>query len=254
MTTPAKLEIIPLLGFPQLDKPCNLGELVAASLNENQLAPQQGDVLVVAHKIISKAEGAVVDLTTVTPSDKAIEMAEQTGKEPELVEVILSQSTKIVRQGHGVIICENLLGLICANAGVDRSNAGEDKVVLLPENPDQSANQLRQTLKSQFDVDVAVLVADTHGRPWREGAIGMCIGLSGADPFVDYRGRHDLYDYEMQTEVECVADELCAAATLLMGQGNEGIPLVLVKGAKLTLDHQATSDGLLRDPERDLFR
>jgi len=254
MTTPARLEIVPLLDFPQLEAPCHLGELVVASLKENQLTPRQGDALVVAHKIISKAEGAVIDLNTITPSEKAIDIAQQTGKEPEMIEVILGQSKKIVRQGHGVIICENLLGLICANAGVDRSNAGEDKVVLLPENPDRSANQLRQYLKAEYEVDIAVFVADTHGRPWREGAIGMCIGLSGADPFLDYRGQHDLYDYEMQTEIECVADELCAAATLLMGQGNEGIPLVLIKGANLSIDSKASSDGLLRDPERDLFR
>ena len=254
MSAPAKLELVPLCGFPLLEAPAELGELVDACLETNGLVLQDGDVLVLAHKIVSKAEGRVVALSSVTPSARAVALARQTGKEPELVEVILAESKRVVRQAHGVLICENVLGLLCANAGVDRSNAGDDHVVLLPKDPDASARALRRALHHRCGVDVAVLVADTHGRPWREGAVGLCMGMAGMAPFVDYRGRQDLYDYEMQTEVECVADELCAAATLVMGQGCEGIPLALVRGFVFSPEDKATSKLLLRDPARDLFR
>lgn len=254
MNAPAKLEIMPLLEFPRVDSPCDFNGLVVSCFRHNRLTPQAGDVIVAAHKIISKAEGRVVDLNTVIPSTQALDLAGKTQKDPALVEVILSESKRVVRAADGVIICEHRLGFICANAAVDRSNAGEHKVVLLPQDPDRSARNLCNALKAEFNADVAVLVADTHGRPWREGAAGLCIGLAGMEPFVDYRGQMDLYAYEMQTEVECVADELCAAGTLLMGQGAEGIPLVLVRGAHVQLTSQAPYAPLLRDPKRDLFR
>jgi coenzyme F420-0:L-glutamate ligase/coenzyme F420-1:gamma-L-glutamate ligase len=253
MSNSSGLSIIPIQNFPLLETPCELGPLVVEALKKNNLSPQSGDVLVVAHKIISKAEGAVVDLDQVKPSANAIELAKRTDKDPALVEVILQQSKKIVREVHGVLICENHLGLICANAGVDRSNAGAHQAVMLPQDPDHSARQLHQALHQAFDVNLPILVADTHGRPWREGAVGICIGIAGMDPFLDYRGTQDLYDYEMQTEIECVADELCAAATLVMGQGNEGVPLALIRGLKVT-HQESSSELLLRDPNRDLFR
>lgn len=254
MSSPRKMEIVPLADFPLVNGPCDLGALVVACLKQNQQALQQGDVLVVAHKVVSKAEGRIVYLNTVSPSAHALELAQLTGKEPALLEVILSQTRRIVRQSSGVILCENQLGIVCANAGVDRSNAGEDRAVLLPQDPDRSARALRQAVEEAFQVRAGVLVADSHGRPWREGAVGLCIGLSGIHPFIDYRGRRDLYRYQMQSEIECVADELCAAATLVMGQAQEGIPLALVRGAPVTLDEAATAAALLRDPARDLFR
>lgn len=254
MTPPAALEIHPVPGFPQLDAPCALGPLVAGVLARAGLTPRQGDLLVVAHKIVSKAEGHVVALATVTPSPNALALAEATGKDPRLVEVILSQSVRVVRQVRGVLICENHLGLICANAGVDRSNAGPERAVMLPKDPDASARALGAALRQAFGIQVPVLIADTHGRPWREGAVGLCIGLWGMDPFTDYRGRQDLYGYEMQSEIECAADELCAAATLVMGQAQEGVPLALVRGFRASALPSASGRALLRPAERDLFR
>jgi len=251
---PVKLEVFPVTGVPRVDAPCALAPLVLEALRKNELCPKTGDVLVVAHKLISKAEGRVVTLSKVEPSPQALSLAQHTGKAPELIEVILSESKRIVRQAKGVIICENRLGVICANAGVDRSNAGADQVVLLPKRPDRSARLLKDAIEAAHHTTIAVLVADTHGRPWREGAVGLCIGLAGVSPFTNYRGRSDLYDYEMQTKVECVVDELCAAATLVMGQGQEGIPLVLIRGAGVSLDPEACFQTLLRPADKDLFQ
>lgn len=254
MSAPCKLEILPLSHFPLVNGPCDLGALVVACLKRNRITLRQGDVLVLAHKVVSKAEGRIVDLGAVSPSARALELAQATGKEPALLEVILSQTKRIVRQSSGVILCENHLGIVCANAGVDRSNAGENQAVLLPQDPDRSARALCHSLEVAFQVKVGVLVADSHGRPWREGAVGLCIGLAGIHPFIDYRGRRDLYCYQMQSEIECIADELCAAATLVMGQAQEGIPLALVRGAPVQLDDASSAASLLRDPARDLFR
>jgi len=248
------LQLLPLRRFPRIDRPFDLGEKMVACLQTQALFPRPGDVLVVAHKIISKAEGAVVDLATVTPSENALKIAARTDKDPALVEVILRESNRVVRQAGGVLICEHRLGMICANAGVDRSNAGVGQAVLLPKDPDRSAAELGNALKDTFGSDIGVLVADTHGRPWREGATGVCIGLAGIHPFLDYRGCMDLYDYEMQTEIECLADEICAAATLVMGQGHEGLPAVLLRGGNFATDPAASAGGLLREQKRDLFR
>ncbi len=248
------LAITPMAGFPRLDGPADLGRVLIDCLRDNAITPRAADVLVLAHKVVSKAEGRVIDLEKIAPSPRAQQLAAKTGKDPRMVEVILRESKRVVRAAGGVVITENRLGLICANAGVDRSNAGPHQAVLLPEDPDASARALRAALESAFGVAPPVLIADTHGRPWREGATGLCIGLSGIDPFHDYRGTHDLYDYEMQSEVECVADELCAAATLVMGQGDEGIPAALVRGLTLPLDEASSARQLLREPGRDLFR
>ena len=254
MTAPRALAVVPVPGFPQLDEPCELGPVVVETLRRAGLAPEAGDVLVIAHKVVSKAEGRVVALDGVSPGPEAVRLAAATDKDPRLVEVILSQTARVVRQARGALICENRLGLISANAAVDRSNAGLERAVLLPENPDASARALGGALRAAFGVRVPVLIADSHGRPWREGAVGVCIGLWGMDPFIDFRGRHDLYGYEMQSEVECAADELCAAATLVMGQAGEGVPLARVRGFPYKASETARGRDLLRPAERDLFR
>lgn len=248
------IAIAPVENFPLLTGPAELAPLVIRCLREEDVTLQDGDVLVVAHKVISKAEGRVVALADVKPSSRARELAARAAKDPRLVELILRESVRLVRAEGGVLICETRHGLICANAGVDRSNAGPDHAVLLPVDPDASARRLRTALQQAFGIELAVLVADSHGRPWREGAVGLCIGLAGLEPFRDYRGCRDLFAYEMRTEIECLADELCAAATLVMGQGEEGVPLALVRGFPWKTSTSASARDLLRPPERDLFR
>ena len=188
----------------------SLPDLIVAALRERGPRPEDGDVLVVAQKIVSKAEGSVVDLRDVTPSAEAVRLAGLGGKDPRLVEVILRESKRVVRAQGGVLITEHRLGYISANAGVDHSNAGigPEVVTLLPRDPDASARALREAVRAAFGVSVAVLVNDSHGRPHREGAVGVCIGAAGLEPLLSLVGRPDRYGYTMRTSVEAVADEL----------------------------------------------
>lgn len=253
---PTRLEALAVPGFPLISGPCDLGAVVVRVLRRAGLGfiPQRGDVLVLAHKVVSKAEGRVVPLKAVVPGPRAQALARAVGKDPRLVELVLREARRVVRAVPGVLIAEHRLGVICANAGVDRSNAGPGRVVLLPEDPDRSARRVRRAVIQAWGAQVGVLIADTHGRPWREGAVGLCLGVAGLAPLLDLRGEPDLFGVELASSVEGVADELCAAATLVMGQGGEGVPLVLIRGFCGRPDPQASSDQLLRPPERDLFR
>lgn len=230
----------------------DLGAWAADALQSAGLRLREGDVLVVAHKVVSVAEGRVVPLAQVQPSEAAVHWAQRTGKDPRLVELILQESVEVVRARPGLLITRHRLGFVCANGGVDRSNAGPDCAVLLPTDPDASARRMQQALRQHFGCTVAVLVADTHGRAHREGAVGVCVGLAGLEPLSDHRGRRDLYGYVLTSSVEAVADELASAATLLMGQADEGRPLVLVRGWQARGDGSARE--LVRPPEHDLFR
>ena len=244
-----------LAGIPDVRPGMSLPDLLIAALEQADLRPIRGDVLVVAQKIVSKAEGSLVDLAGVTPGEEAKRLAREADKDPRLVEVILRESTRVVRVHRGVLITEHRLGFICANAGVDHSNVGADGeiVSLLPRDPDASARAIREGVRRAFDVPLAVIVNDTHGRPHREGAVGVCIGAAGLDPLLSLVGRPDRYGYTLRTSVEAVADELAAAATLLQGQCDEGTPAVLIRGLALP-DGPGGALRLLRDPERDLFR
>jgi len=256
--TRATLTAVP--HFPEVGPGTDLPAVIVRALRAADLAPVSGDALVVAQKIVSKAEGSVVDLTAVRPGPDALRLARTIDKDPRLVEVVLRESTGVVRAQHGVLITEHRLGFVCANAGVDHSNVGlgPDVVSLLPRDPDASARAIREALRAAFDVSVAVLINDSHGRPHREGAVGVCIGAAGLSPVVSLVGRPDLYGYTMRTSTEAVADELAAAATLLQGQCAEGTPVVLLHGLALAAPDANTEEAgaapLRRDPARDLFR
>ncbi|MCR4404441.1 MAG: coenzyme F420-0:L-glutamate ligase [Candidatus Acetothermia bacterium] len=249
-----RLEIWGIEGFPILTGPCDLPREIVAALGRARLPLDHGDVLVVTHKIVSKAEGRVVELGEIEPSPQARELAARTEKDARLVEVILGETEEILRAERGHLIVEQRAGYICANAGVDRSNSGGlGRVALLPEDPDRSAREIRERIREDLGKELAVLISDTHGRPWRNGAIGLCIGLAGMEPLLDLRGNSDLFGYKMTSSIECVADELAAAATLVMGQCDEGIPLALIKGLAFA-PKTGSARQILRAKEKDLFR
>jgi len=247
--------LVALAGIPDIRPGMSLPDVLVAVLGDGGLRPAEGDVLVVAQKIVSKAEGSVVDLAEVTPREEAVRVAREAAKDARLIEVILRESTQILRLQRGVLITEHRLGFICANAGVDHSNVGlgSEVVSLLPRDPDRSAEAIREAVRKTFGVAIAVIINDTHGRPHREGAVGVCIGAAGLDPLLNLVGRPDLYGYTLRTSVEAVADELAAAATLLQGQCDEGTPAVLIRGIPVPAGPGGAAR-LIRDPSRDLFR
>jgi coenzyme F420-0:L-glutamate ligase/coenzyme F420-1:gamma-L-glutamate ligase len=221
---------------------------------------QVGDILVIAQKIVSKAEGRLVRLADVVPDAEAERVAEIVGKDARHVQVVLSDSREQIRVRRGLLVVEQKSGWICANAGVDRSNVetaanGDEYLALLPADADASAAQLRQQLAALTGVAPAVIINDSHGRPWRSGTVGVCIGCAGLPPIWDQRGLHDLFGYELQSSEECIADELAAAASLIMGQSNEGQPVVVIRGYQLPADTTpATARTIQRPAHMDAFR
>lgn len=235
----------------------DLAVLIAAALRAGGPMPQAGDVLVVAQKIVSKAQGRYVDLATVQPSPRALSLAEETQKDPRAVEVILSESIRVVRSRPGLLICEHRLGFIMANAGVDRSNLGPpdetERVLLLPRDPDASAAALRGRLRAEFDLDIAVVINDSFGRPWRLGTVGVAIGAAGLPSIVDLRGQPDLFGRNLEVTVIGFADEIAAAASLIMGQADEARPVVLVRGLDWS-EPALPAASIVRPLFEDLFR
>ncbi len=227
------IQIIALTGIPLIQPGDDLAQLLGDAIARAG-GLHARDVVVLAQKIVSKAEGRYVDLETVTPSDQARAVALQCEKDPRLIEVILSESSAVVRVRPGLIITRHRLGFISANAGVDRSNVapdGIDRVLMLPENPDRSAQQIRSILRDRFGFDLGVIIADSHGRPHRMGTVGVAIGLSGLPGVEDWRGRQDLFGYTLQHTEVGTADQIAAAATLMLGQAAEAIPAAIVRGA-----------------------
>ena len=242
--------LIPVEGFPEVRPDDDLEALVAGAVGDTL---RSGDVLVVTHKIMSKAEGRLVDLGSVEPSALAKEYAVRWAKDPRQIEVVLRESRRVVRMDRGVVISETRHGFVCANAGVDASNVpGEDTVCLLPVDPDRSAARLREALRRRLGVEVAVVVSDSFGRAWRFGITDVAIGVSGMDPLADYRGQNDPHGYPMEASVLAVADELAAAAELVMGK-TDGVPVAIVRGYAYGRD-AGTGQDLLMPPERDMFR
>jgi coenzyme F420-0:L-glutamate ligase/coenzyme F420-1:gamma-L-glutamate ligase len=226
------IEIVPLTGIPLVQPGDDLARLLGDAIARAG-GLRDRDVLVIAQKIVSKAEGRYADLDQITPSLRAIEIARQCDKDPRLIEVILSESVEVVRLRPGLIITRHRLGFVSANAGVDRSNVapeGVDRVLLLPLDPDRSAARIRATLRDRCGVDPAVIIADSHGRPHRIGTVGVAIGLSGLPGVEDWRGRKDLFGYTLQHTEVGLADQIASAATLLLGQAAESIPAVIVRG------------------------
>ncbi len=256
------LHLYGITGLPLVRPGDDLAELLATAMRGLGLRLLQDDVVVVAHKVVSKAEGRLVNLQTVEPSPAAVKLAGESGKDPRLCELILRESRRVVRVRPGLIIAEHRLGFVCANAAIDRSNAAGDDpvVVLLPEDPDESARRLRHDLYRHTGVAPAVVIADSHGRPFREGAVGVCIGVAGLHPLLREAGRQDLYGYTLQSSEEAVADELAAAATLVMGQSAQGVPAVVVRGlfdareaGELLGFREASARALLRPKHKELF-
>ncbi len=256
---PKQLTYFALQGIPQIKSGDHLPEIIYAAIASNGLCLQDGDILILAQKIVSKAEGRLVNLTTVQPSTKAIELAEYLGKRPELVELILQESNEVVRTRPGTIIVEHKSGFICANAGIDHSNVkgtwgkDEDWVLLLPEDSDLSAAVIRSELEVLSGTRLGVIIIDSHGRAWRNGVLGTTIGASGLPALLDMRGEEDMYQYKLRVTTIATADELAAGGSLMMGQASEGTPVVLARGFPYPL-REGNAQELIRKKEFDLFR
>jgi coenzyme F420-0:L-glutamate ligase/coenzyme F420-1:gamma-L-glutamate ligase len=252
-----RLQIIGLPGMPLVQPGDNLDALAISALVDAAIAPEPGDVLVVAQKIVSKAENRFVDVATVTPSAEAKKLAAETGKSAPFCEVVLSESKRIVRHRENLIIAEHRLGFVMANAGIDHSNVapgdGRELVLLLPADPDASARALREQLVAAYGVPIAVIISDSFGRPWRRGTVGIAIGAAGLPAIIDWRGHPDLFGRPLEVTETGFADEIAAAASLIMGQANEAMPMVLVRGLHW-IAPEAEAAALVRPPEHDLFR
>jgi coenzyme F420-0:L-glutamate ligase/coenzyme F420-1:gamma-L-glutamate ligase len=249
------VEIIAVENLPLIVKGDDLAELICNAAEKQNTPIQEKDILVITHVAVSKAEGNVVNLDEVSPSERAKEIARETDKDPALVEAILRETKEIVRMRRNSLITETKNGIVCANAGVDRSNIeGERNIVLLPKDPNASAQKIRQKIKTLTGCDVAVIVSDTHGRPFRMGEINVAIGVAGIKPIRDRRGEKDLFGYVLRIKRTAVADELSSAAELVIGQADEGIPAAIIRGYKYQTTENASATKLTRPKEKDLFR
>jgi coenzyme F420-0:L-glutamate ligase/coenzyme F420-1:gamma-L-glutamate ligase len=247
-----EVRIIGVTGIPEISAGDDLPSLIAAAAARQGLEAATGDVFVIAQKVVSKAEGRVVRLDSVEPSPAAREWAALYDKDARMVEVVLNESRRIVRMERGVIISETHHGFVCANAGVDASNTAEGTVVLLPEDPDASARMIQAALEQAFGAQVAVIVSDTFGRPWREGLVNVALGIAGIAPLVDYRGQPDSHGRPLRVTVIAVADEIASAAELVMGK-SDAVPVAVVRGFGYS-GRAASGRELVRPPDLDLFR
>ena len=262
------LTLTPLIRIPFIRRDDNLADILIKSLSDSNIVVQDDDILVIAQKIVSKAEGRAVNLNTVSPSQRAQELALEINKDSRLVELILQESNEVLRTRPGVIIVEHRLGFVCANAGIDHSNVGssipdgesaegatvgDDWVLLLPENPDGSAQTLHRQMREKTGKQIGILIIDSHGRAWRNGTVGIAIGMACLPGIEDLRGKPDLFGYTLQVTQVGVADELAAAASLVMGQAAEGTPAVHVRGFPYPLRESSLRE-LIRPKDQDLFR
>ena len=248
-----------LKDIPFINQGDDLADIIDNSMHKSNLALENNDILVLTQKIVSKAEGRMVNLASITPGESALELALRTEKDPRLVELILNESKSILRTRPGTIIVEHKLGFICANAGIDHSNvagkgvSSEEMVLLLPKDPDLSAEGIRRKLERLSGKRIGILIIDSHGRAWRNGTVGISIGMSGIPGLLDERGWKDLFGYTLKITVVGVADELAAAASLLMGQAAEGIPVIHVRGFPYPLSEGSLKE-IIRPVDQDLFR
>jgi coenzyme F420-0:L-glutamate ligase/coenzyme F420-1:gamma-L-glutamate ligase len=249
---PPRYEVIGVEGIGEVRPGDDVARLVVEAAGRQRTPVATGDVLVLSQKIISKSEGRLLRLGDVTPSAMAVTFAAELGRDPRLIEVILRESRRVVRMDRGVLVTETRHGWVCANAGVDQSNVDADMVALLPEDPDRSARAFRDAVRAQTRAEVSVIVADTFGRPWREGLVNVAIGVAGLAPIKSYLGDHDPAGRALQATILAVADELASAAEPVMGKLDR-IPAAIVRGLPVAASEEG-SKALLRDPARDLFR
>ena len=248
------IQIIPITRLPVIDEGDDLGELICEAAEKQGTPLREGDVIVVTHVVVSRAEANIVNLDDIKPSEFAEKIAAEFDRDPALVETVLRESRSIVRMGDGHIIAETDHGFICANAGVDKSNVpGERNVVPLPEDPDLSARRIRQRIKELTGKDVGVMVSDTHGRALRRGEINVAIGIAGMKPIRDRRGETDLFGYTMKVKQTAIADELCSASELVIGQTNEAIPAAIIRGYPYSNSEEASAKELIWPKEKALF-
>ena len=251
------LQLFALCDFPLVKPGDDLAVQISESLIQNQLTLHNGDIVVLAQKIVSKAENRYRALKDVTPREEAKKLAQETGKDPRAVELVLQESNRVLRHRYGSIVVEHKLGYVHANAGIDQSNlpnnADSETALLLPENPDASAATLRQALQEKHQVNIGLVINDSFGRAWRLGTVGIAIGVAGFDPLLDLRGQPDLYGRKLEITQVGLGDEIAAAASLLMGQASEGAPVVIVRGLQLPTTTGTVQD-LLRKPNEDMFR
>lgn len=255
MTEFPSFQAMALPGVPMIQPGDDIPQIILDTVARVNLELQSGDVIVIASKIISKSEGRSVRLDDVTPGDEALRVAHQVDKDPRIVELVLSESKGISRMRKGVLVTEHKLGFISANSGLDASNVDETQecVLLLPQNPDESARHIRATLEQKTGQNLAIIISDTHGRPFRLGNVGVAIGLSGMQALRDQRGEHDLFGRELMATILGYADLVASAAHLISGEGAEGLPLVLIRGLQFPQGDGRASD-LNRPPELDMYR
>jgi len=252
-----QLTIIGLAGVPMVQPGDDLAAMTLAAYPATGIVPENGDIIIVAQKIVSKSEGRIVAVASVTPSERAIALAAETGKDPRFVEIVLSESRRIVRHRPNLIVAEHRLGFVMANAGIDHSNVapddGSERVLLLPLDPDASALALQQQLAARTKKRLAVIISDSFGRPWRRGTVGIALGVAGLPSVIDWRGQSDLFGSKLEVTETGFADEIAAAASLVQGQAAEATPIVVVRGLSWTAP-EAPAAAIVRPPEHDLFR
>jgi len=251
------LQLFALHDFPLVKPGDNLAAQISQSIADNGLSLQDGDIVVLAQKIVSKAENRYRALSDVTPRSEAVKLAQETGKDPRAVELVLQESNRVLRYRYGSIVVEHKLGFVHANAGIDQSNLPDntdsETALLLPENPDASAAALRDALQKNHQANIGVVINDSFGRAWRLGTVGIAIGVAGFDPLLDLRGQPDLFGRKLEITQVGLGDEIAAAASLLMGQAGEGVPVVILRGLQLPATKGSVQQ-LLRKPDEDMFR
>ena len=250
------IHIRPVPGIPLIQVGDDLPKIILDALQIADINLQSGDVLVITSKIVSKAEGRYVDLRTIEPGEKAISVAAETGKDPRLVALVLRESTEISRKAFGVLVTRHQLGFVSANAGIDQSNIGEDAenfALLLPENPDESALTIRNKLHAATQVAPAIVISDSHGRPFRMGNIGVALGVAGMPALLDLRGQHDLSGRKLKISMQGYADLVASAAHLASGEGDEGLPVIHIRGLHFK-GPDGTAADLNRPADKDLYR
>ena len=248
------VKIIPITNLPIIKNGDDLASLICNAARIQGTPIEKGDIIVVTHVVVSRAEGTIIDLKTIVPSKFAKNIADSAGKDPRLIEVVLRESKRIVRMRNGKLITETHHGIICANSGIDKSNVSGNSVIApLPRDADLSAKRIREKIEELVSKKVAVIISDTHGRPFRQGEINIALGTAGFEPIRDRRGEKDLFEYTIKVKRTAIADELASAAELVIGQTNEGIPAAIIRGYSYSESETANAKKLIRPSNEDLF-